>query len=83
MPITNNSKGVRGFNMRTSESDGQAVKFLAPGESDDFDLIDPANPVYKAWKDAGEVDFGSALDAKQPKAKPVPPLVEPAPPVTK
>ena len=67
MAITNNSRGARGFNERVGEGNGdgepaQAVRHLMPGESADFVLHDPANPIYKAWADAGEVDFGGALD---------------------
>ena len=75
MAITNNSRAVRGFNMKTGDAgdDGQVphvVRHVAPGETADFTLADPLNPVYRAWSSEGHVDFSGALDvAPEPRRR--------------
>jgi hypothetical protein len=62
MTIKNNSGGPRIIAVM-AEGDIQKEITLQPGESTDFDVVDTKHPVYLGWQEAGEVDFGGALES--------------------
>ncbi|MGY2049586.1 hypothetical protein [Methylobacterium sp. JK268] len=53
--VTNRARGARLFWVR-----GEAApRRLGPGESADLDLLDPHDPLLRAWMRAGEVEIAA------------------------
>jgi hypothetical protein len=78
--VTNKAAGGRGFNVKVGKH-GMEQVVLQPGQTADLDLVDIDNPIYKSWKDRGDIVFG-ADEKPQAQAAPAPvnaPAVQPVP----